>query len=62
MTRTGDLEELDGKAAEWLEHVSAEQHEGRSSAAPIAEETVRWAAIWQPTQTKWAIRHRRSLS
>jgi hypothetical protein len=26
---------------------------GRSSAAPIAEETVRWAAIWQPTQTKW---------
>jgi quercetin dioxygenase-like cupin family protein len=32
MTHIAIQEKLDGKAVEWLEHVSAEQYEGRSSA------------------------------
>jgi quercetin dioxygenase-like cupin family protein len=32
MTHIAIQEKLDGKAVEWLEHVSAEQYEGRSNA------------------------------
>jgi hypothetical protein len=40
MTHIAVQEQLDGKAVEWLEHVSDEQYEGRGAAARRDETRV----------------------